>query len=207
MERTVLLVGLNHTLQFRESEGASFLEAQQRRKFLARFGELIASFEPDLFADESPDTSHQGLLALCFPRVCIDIPHEQKLVERLYVGRDEKTLCPYVDGRREQYWKARIDDEVGRRSCSRVLMTCGSNHLYAFPAKPLSFPALLSGSGYLVECVDLRKESWWDESWVRDYRDPEPRPGVVVAECCLALGFDKCRWLSDDAPTGQAFTS
>jgi hypothetical protein len=159
-----------------------------------------------MFVDESPDTSDPALLNLCPGRICVDIPHEEKIRQNLYIRRTETTLCPYIDGRREAYWKSMIDQQVHTRQRRRILMLCGLNHLYAFPAKPKSFPELLRAAGYSVECVDLRKEPWWDESWIMDYRDPDPPANVIINPqiCCLALGFDHCLLADDDGPTNPS---
>ena len=57
----------------------------------------------------------------------------------------------------------------------RILMFCGAQHLYAFPRKPLSFVDRLRRK-YVTSFVDLRKEPWWDESWIPGWVDPDPLP-------------------------------
>jgi hypothetical protein len=142
----VLLVGLHHALQFKQSLKPSTLEVNQRKKFLKGFKGLITTYKPQIFVDESPDTSNPDLLALCPGRICVDIPHEEKMRQNLYIRRNEATLCPFVDTKREEYWRNKIEGIIAGHSSARVLLMCGINHLYRFTAKPMSFPDMLLAS-------------------------------------------------------------
>lgn len=139
----------------------------------------------------------------CFPnRISVDIPREEKLRRNLYIlARNEARLCPYVDREREEYWKSKMDDAIRSQPSPRILFLCGSNHLYSFREKPVSFPDILRNAGYSVECCDLRKEHCWNESWTKGWIDPDPPANVITAasalRCCLDIGFDSCNRADD----------
>lgn len=189
MRRSIFILGIHHTYQFAESEHPSDLERQQREKFNVRIRKLVSEFEPNIFADESPDTNNLELLSL-FPQepICVDVPFARKVERGLFVGRPPDTLCPYIDGIRERFWRWKLYRATKDRPWARVLLLCGAQHLYKYSTKPISLPDQLSQVGYDVRCLDIRTESWWDESWTKHWVEPSPRPPIVVAPCCLALG-------------------
>jgi hypothetical protein len=209
----IYLVGLDHRLQWDEATNASGLETEQRRLFINRVRELLDEFRPNLIADESGYTSYAPFRALYadIPTTCVEIPQaiRNDPERRLVVARAKKgdTLCPFVDSRRECFWRWRIFQASKNKPDARIMMWLGAAHLHAIPEKPLSFPKLLSDAGYSVTVSDLREESWWDGSWLPGWRDPNPpHPGFQVGfPCCLADGtFDfaakGCRQTFPDPP-------
>ncbi len=194
MAPTVLLIGLDHHYQYKEGINPSLLEKTQRTLFVERMKKLIDDFKPTVIADESPDTANAALLAVYPPdalRVCVDIPFSTKLKSNLMVARSaDGSLCPYVDDLRERFWERRIRHATGAKPDSRILMFCGAQHLYSFPLKLFSFVHRLAFRGYHTSCLDLRRESWWDPSWTKQWVDPDPKPTITPRSCCVALGCD-----------------
>ena len=198
----VCVVGLNHAYERAASVQPTPLEVEQRKRFTERMRELIADIKPTIIASENPDTNNSELLAV-YPQgdgalsVCLDIPLERKIARGLCIFRSEKHLCPYVDGIRERFWRSRLYGAVKAHPHPRILLFCGSLHLYRHNEKPVSFPDKLKASGYSVSVLDLRKDGRWNESWVRDWKDPSPLPGTLGIPCCIDTGtFDfsgKCR--------------
>jgi hypothetical protein len=193
---TIFLIGLNHTYQYKQAINASQLERVQRQQFTDYVRDVIANFQPAIIADESPDTSNAKLLAL-YPnsalKVCVDIPFGVKVKSNLMVGRPDGELCPYVDDLREKFWERQLRHAAGTQSQPsqpRILMFCGAQHLYASTLKPVRFIDLLNRRKYATSFVDLRTEAWWDDSWVREWVDPDPLPPCVRRACCVALGAD-----------------
>lgn len=193
LDRSIFLIGLNHTYQYKQAINASPLERAQRQQFRDYVRDVIAELQPTIIADESPDTSNMELLGL-YPdsalKVCVDIPFEVKVRSNLMVGRPDGELCPYVDDLREKFWERRLRHAAATQPQARILMFCGAQHLYSFPRKHISFLDRLNRRGYKTLFVDLRKETWWDESWVREWVDPDPLPPCVRRACCVALGAD-----------------
>ena len=155
---------------------------------------LIDDFVPTIIADESPDTSNVELLVV-YPaeaqRLCVDIPFSVKVKSNLMVARHEDgSLCPYVDDLRGEILGAQIAHAAAGKPDSRILMFCGTQHLYSFPAKLFSFVHRLAFRKYLTSCIDLRKETWWDDSWISGWSDPDPRPVCVPRACRVSLGMD-----------------
>lgn len=193
-DASVLVVGLHHVYQYKEGLNPSRKEKDQRAKFTARMEALIGNVSPTVIADESPDTSNVDLVAL-YPahavKACVDIPFAVKLRANFMVSRPEDgSLCPYVDDLREKFWERGIRRAIAGRKNARVVMLCGAQHLYSFPAKPLSFIQRLQRRGYKVSSEDLRSEAWWDSSWEKDWIDPDPKPVVTPRPCCVWLGTD-----------------
>jgi hypothetical protein len=190
---SISLVGLNHTYQYKQAVNASELERSQRRHFAQYVRDVTAKFQPTIIADESPDTSNVELLA-SYPdtalKLCVDIPFEVKVKSNLMVGRPEGELCPYVDDLREKFWQRRLRHVAAGHPQARILMFCGAQHLYAFPHKPFSFVDRLNRCKYATSFVDLRKEAWWDESWIGGWIDPDPLPPCMRRTCCVQLGAD-----------------
>jgi hypothetical protein len=174
---TILVIGLNHTYQYKQAINASELERAQRQRFRDYVREVISKLQPTIIADESPDTSNVELLAL-YPdtalKVCVDIPFEVKVKSNLMVGRPDGELCRYVDDLREKFWERRLRHAAATRSQPSILMFCGAQHLYPSTRKPVSFVDLLNRRKYATSFVDLRNETWWNESWVKDWVDPDP---------------------------------
>jgi hypothetical protein len=54
----VFLFGLIHAYQWLESPQPSPLEREQRRKFTDRIRQEIQQFQPNIIADETPDTDN-----------------------------------------------------------------------------------------------------------------------------------------------------
>lgn len=181
----ILVVGLNHGYQFGESLNPTPLEAEQRKCFAARIHELIQDFRPTIIADENPDTTNQDLRST-YPKtavhIMVDIPAKKKSEHRLWVQRKQcssskEVLCPDVDVLRERYWRRQIHDCCGARvENPRVFMLCGANHLYESPDRALDFPQMLRKAGHFVQVVDLLKEPWWNDSWLREWKHPESQP-------------------------------
>jgi hypothetical protein len=191
---SVLVVGLHHVYQYKESLAPAPQEKSQRAKFTARMKTLIETFQPTAILDESPDTANADLLAL-YPAnavtACVDIPFAVKLRANFMVSRPEDgSLCPYVDDLREKCWERGIRRAIAGQQNARVVMLCGAQHLYSFPTKPLSFIQRLQLRGYNVTWFDLRNEAWWDSSWEKDWIDPDPKPVVTPRPCCVWFGTD-----------------
>lgn len=191
---SVLVIGLHHVYQYKEGLNPSAMEKAQRTQFIARMETLIGDFKPIVIADESPETANVDLLAL-YPanavKTCVDIPFPVKLRANFMLARPvDGSLCPYVDDLREKFWERGIRRAMSGQRNSRVLMLCGAQHLYSFPAKPLNFVQRLQSRGYQVSSLDLRKERWWDASWERDWIDPDEKPVCTARTCCLVHGFD-----------------
>ena len=97
LDRSIFLIGLNHTYQYKQAINASPLERAQRQQFRDYVRDVIAELQPTIIADESPDTSNMELLGL-YPdsalKVCVDIPFEVKVRSNLMVGRPDGELCP-----------------------------------------------------------------------------------------------------------------
>jgi hypothetical protein len=190
---TIFLIGLNHTYQYKQAINAAHLERAQRQQFRDYVKDVIARLQPTIVADESPDTSNVELLAL-YPdtalKVCVDIPFDVKVKSNLMVGRLDGELCPYVDELREKFWERRLRQAAATQSEPRILMFCGAQHLYSTALKPVSFIDLLNRRKYATSFVDLRKEAWWDDAWIKEWIDPEPLPPILRRSCCVALGAD-----------------
>jgi hypothetical protein len=190
---TIFLIGLNHTYQYKQAINAAHSERTQRQQFRDYVRYVIAKLQPTIIADESPDTSNVELLAL-YPdtalKLCVDIPFEVKVKSNLMVGRPDGELCPYVDDLREKLWERRLRHAAATQRPARFLMFCGAQHLYSSPRKPVSFLDRLDRRGYETSFVDLRREAWWDESWVKEWVDPDPLPPCARRACCVALGAD-----------------
>jgi hypothetical protein len=194
MSIPVLLVGIQHCYQFKVVDGSSPLETAQRQQFIMKMRELILKFRPTIIADESPDTDNAELLAL-YPqeasKICVDIPMEVKRDRHIHINRLlDGTLCPFVDTLRERYWQRQIFRHASRESGARTLMICGSLHVQRSAIKLVSFPDRLSRCGFLVQSIDLRKEPWWDESWLKEYwkryiGSLSHLDGTPPEECCL----------------------
>lgn len=191
----ILVVGLNHIYQLDESLEPSALETAQRRFFVSLIRESVEDFRPTVIADENPDTTNRELL-LVYPsnaeRICVDIPSDKKDEHGLWIGRGNppnEILCPDIDALRERYWKRQLLRSCNARPAARVLMLCGANHLYPSVGRALGFPQLLSRAGFSVTSIDLLKTANWDDSWIRDWRDPRP-PGAPTFRfsCCVSNG-------------------
>jgi hypothetical protein len=185
----ILLVGIMHQYQWRESSIPSQLEQSQRSRFVERVREIVRNFQPNVVADETPDTDNPQLLAILPTRpVPVDIPHERKLSRRFDIRRSFRFVCPYVDSVRERYWRHRLHHLVIGRPEPRVLMFIGALHLEGCFQR-IAFPELLMRAGYSVEIVNLYKEADWDHSWVWEWRHPiTPTTAPVPTQECCVLG-------------------
>jgi hypothetical protein len=156
----ILLVGLIHRYQWRESSSPSPLEHEQRKKFIERIKKEVRQFQPNIVVDETPDTDNEELLGLLPTRpVPVDISDARKLERKFDIERCIHFVCPYVDSIRERYWRYRLhclikDFCTKNDSTPRILMFVGALHLEAsFERKP--FPDLLISAGYTVGQINL----------------------------------------------------
>lgn len=190
LKAEILLVGLDHRYQWRESVSPTTLEHEQRKKFIGRITQEIKQFQPNIVVDETPDTDNEKLLALLpVPPVPVDISDTRKLERQFDIERSIHFVCPYVDSIRERYWRYRLhclvtDFWAKNQSAPRVLMFVGALHLEAsFQRK--SFPDQLAQEGYAVKQVNLYKEAGWDHSWVGDWKHPaKPSDWKPRFKCC-----------------------
>jgi len=185
------LIGLDHRLQYDEALNPSRIEVEQRHHFVQRIRILLEEFRPTLIADESAHTTYAPFVKLFahLPTFCVEIPDEIRddPMRKLIVGRDGERLCPYVDSRRERFWRWRIFQHTKNDPSARVLMWLGAAHLHSTSEKLVSFPELLRKAGYSVSALDLREETWWNASWTKDWHDPNPprdKPDEGFP-CCL----------------------
>jgi hypothetical protein len=186
----VLLLGVNHTYQWLESTAPTPLEREQRSKFTERIRGEVQQFQPNIIADETPDTDNADLLA-ALPAVPIpvDITDSRKQEHGLNIQRSIHFVCPFVDSIRERYWRLCLHRLSKRQGEPRVLMFVGAHHLEPCFDR-ISFPDLLVKGGYAVTTVDLYKGPEWDHSWIHDWRHPvTPSTGSPpTLRCCVATG-------------------
>ncbi len=83
----ILLVGLHHNYQWLQGLQPSVLEREQRQRFTERIEALVREFQPNVVADETPDTDNAELLAVPPTRpIPIDIPYARKRERGFFVG-------------------------------------------------------------------------------------------------------------------------
>jgi len=186
----ILLVGLHHNYQWLQGFQPSVLERQQRQRFTERIDALVREFQPNVIADETPDTDNAELLAVLPTRpIPIDITYARKRERGFNVERSCYFPCPYVDSIRERYWRLRLHHLVRPPATARVLMFVGAMHLEASYIKPLAFPELLTAAGYRVRVENLYRENGWDHSWMEGWSHPVTEvTGKWELKCCVRLG-------------------
>jgi hypothetical protein len=186
----VFLFGLIHAYQWLESPRPSLLEREQRRKFTDRILQEIQNFQPNIIADETPDTDNVDLLAaLPSAPIPIDIPDARKQQRGLSVQRSMHFVCPFVDSIRERYWRYRLHCLSKSQPEPRILMMIGALHLNA-SFERISFTDLLTRAGYDVATINMYTEPGWDHTWIHDWKHPiAPTTGSPPTfRCCVATG-------------------
>jgi hypothetical protein len=186
----ILVVGLHHAYQWREALRPSPLEREQRRRFRERIQQNVHKFQPNIIADETPDSDNPELLGLLpISPVQVDISQARKQARGFTVERSIHFPCPYVDAIRERYWRLRLYHLIKAHSNPRVLMFVGALHLKWSYIKPITFPDLLTRAGYTVTTVNLYDEDGWDHSWTHDWVHPvTPTTGSYDSQCCVRSG-------------------
>jgi hypothetical protein len=189
----IMIVGLAHPYQWLKGVPPSPLEIDQRQRFIDRVQAIIQRFQPNIVADETPDTDNPELLALLpMKPIPIDIPELRKQSRRFNIQRCIHFVCPYVDSVRERYWRFRLHHLVKGHPNPQVLMFTGAKHLDPCFER-ISFPDLLTRAGHSVTFVNLYEEPGWDHSWTRDWRHPViPCTGLNLYNCCAATGTYQC---------------
>jgi hypothetical protein len=186
----ILLAGLIHAYQWLESPRPTPLERDQRRKLTDRILKEIQTFQPNIIADETPDTDNVDLLAtLPSAPIPIDIAESRKQQRGLSLDRSMHFVCPFVDSIRERYWRFRLHCLSKKQPEPRILMLIGALHLEA-SFERISFPDLLTRTGYHVSTFNIYRESGWDHTWIHDWRHPvTPTTGSPPTfRCCVATG-------------------
>jgi hypothetical protein len=186
----ILLAGLIHAYQWVESPRPTPLERDQRRKLTERIVREIQTFQPNIIADETPDTDNVDLLAtLPSVPIPIDIADTRKQQRGLSLDRSMHFVCPFVDSIRERYWRFRFHCLSKKQLEPRILMLIGALHLEASFDR-ISFPDLLTRAGYDVSSFNIYRESGWDHTWIHDWRHPvSPTTGSPPTfRCCVAIG-------------------
>jgi hypothetical protein len=185
----VLLVGTFHAYQWLESMRPTPLEREQRHKFTERIRQEIQQFQPNIIADETPDTDNvEPLAVLPTTRIPVDIRDARK--ERgLGIKRSMHFVCPLVDSIRERYWRFRLHCFSKSQPEPRILMFVGALHLDPCFER-FSFPDLLVRAAHVVTTVNLCKEPGWDHTWIHDWRHPvTPTTGSPpILRRCVASG-------------------
>jgi hypothetical protein len=84
----LLIVGVTHQHQWRESTTPSQLERDQRKQFIESISGFVNTFRPSIILDEVPDTDNEALLNTLPSRpISIDIPSHRKLERKFNVER------------------------------------------------------------------------------------------------------------------------
>jgi hypothetical protein len=166
------------------------LERENRHRFAHRIQGLVQEFQPNLIADETPDTDNVALLAVLPTRpIPIDIPSARKCDRGFNIERSIHFLCPHVDAVRERYWCFRLNNLVKIDPNTRILMFIGAKHVEGSYIKPLSFPERLRKAGYCVTVVNLYKEDGWDNSWIDNWKHPVTEVNWTHGSpCCVRTG-------------------
>jgi hypothetical protein len=186
----LLIVGVTHQHQWRESTTPSQLERDQRKQFIESISGFINTFRPTIILDEVPDTDNEALLNTLPSRpISVDIPSHRKLERKFNVERSMHFLCPYIDSIRERFWRWCIHQITKKFWNARVLIFIGAKHLGPIGYKSITFPDLMRKAGYSVETVNLYDGNEWDNSWVQDWKHPAtPVNWEHKSQCCVRSG-------------------